>query len=131
MGLLAPLLQLRGLCVEQRLLLRTQPWPARLRIALGQGLPTALPLIATTALAIAPSWPGVIAFALGASAHLFGRRALQRACASEAARIEPLSSLLVALLLPLHLLHALLDARIRWREHRYRVIANDRFEELP
>lgn len=114
-----------------RLLLRTQPRPARLRIALGQGLPTALPLIATTALAIAPSWLGVIAFALGASAHLFGRRALQRACAGEAARIEPLSSLLVALLLPLHLLHALLDSRIRWREHRYRVIANDRFEELP
>lgn len=113
-----------------RLLLRTQPWPARLRIALGQGLPTALPLIATAALAIAPSWPGAIAFAFGALAHLFGRRALQRACAGEAARIEPLSSLLVALLLPLHLLHALLDARIRWREHRYRVIANDRFEEL-
>ncbi len=114
-----------------RLLLRTQPWPARLRIALGQGLPTALPLVATTTLAVAPSWPGAIAFALGALAHLFGRRALQRACAGEAARIEPLSSLLVALLLPLHLLHALLDARIRWREHRYRVLANDRFEELP
>ena len=114
-----------------RLLLRTLPWPARLRIVLGQGLPTMLPLIATAALAIAPSWPGAIAFALGASAHLFGRHALQRACAGEAARIEPLSSLLVALLLPLHLLHALLESRIRWREHRYRVIANDRFEELP
>lgn len=114
-----------------RLLLRTQPWPARLRIVLGQGLPTMLPLIATTVLAIAPSWPGVVAFAMGAIAHLFGRRALQRACAGKAARIEPLSSLLVALLLPLHLLHALLDTRIRWREHRYRVIANDRFEELP
>ncbi len=114
-----------------RLLLRTQPWPARLRIALGQGVPTALPLIATTMLAMAPSWPGTIAFVLGASVYLFGRRALQRACAGQAARIEPLSSLLVALLLPLHLLHALLDTRIRWREHRYRVIANDRFEELP
>ncbi len=114
-----------------RLLLRTLPWPGRLRIALGQGLPTALPLIATIALAMAPSWPGAIAFAFGALAHLFGRRALQRACAGDAARIEPLSSLLVALLLPLHLMHALLDARIRWREHRYRVIANDRFEELP
>ncbi len=114
-----------------RLLLRTQPWPARLRIALGQGLPTISPLIATTALTVAPSWPGAIAFMLGALAHVFGRRALQRACVGEAARIEPLSSLLVALLLPLHLLHALLDSRIRWREHRYRVIANDRFEELP
>lgn len=114
-----------------RLLLRTLPWPARLRIALGQGVPTLLPLVAATALAIAPSWPGAIAFAFGALAHLFGRRALQRACAGDAARIEPLSSLLVALLLPLHLLHALFDARIRWREHRYRVIANDRFEEMP
>ena len=114
-----------------RLLLRTQPWPARLRIVLGQGLPTMLPLIALIAFVIMPSWPCAVAFALGAIAHLFGRRALQRACAGEAARIEPLSSLLVALLLPLHLLHALLDARIRWREHRYRVIANDCFEELP
>ena len=114
-----------------RLLLRTQPWPARLRIALDQGLPTMLPLIALIAFATMPSWPGAVAFAFGAIAHLFGRRALQRACAGEAARIEPLSSLLVALLLPLHLLHALLDARIRWREHRYRVIANDCFEELP
>lgn len=114
-----------------RLLLRTQPWPVRLRIALGQGLPTLLPLVATMALALAPSWPGAVAFALGAMSHLFGRRALQRACAGDAARIEPLSSLLVALLLPLHLLHALFDTRIRWREHRYRVIANDRFEELP
>lgn len=114
-----------------RLLLRTQPWPARLRIALGQGLPTLMPLIALTALAVSPSWTSAVAFALGAASHLFGRRALQRACAGDAARIEPLSSLLVALLLPLHLLHALLDTRIRWREHRYRVIANDRFEELP
>lgn len=114
-----------------RLLLRTLPWPARLRIAFGQGLPTLLPLIAASALTIAPSWPAAFAFAFGALAHLFGRRALQRACAGDAARIEPLSSLLVALLLPLHLVHALLDARIRWREHRYRVIANDRFEELP
>ena len=114
-----------------RLLLRTLPWRARLRVVLGQGVPTLLPLVAATALAIAPSWPGTIAFALGALAHLFGRRALQRACAGEAARIEPFSSLLVALLLTLHLLHALFDARIRWREHRYRVIANDRFEELP
>lgn len=114
-----------------RLLLRTQPWPVRLRIALGQGLPTLMPLVALTAFAITPSWPGAIAVALGAMSHLFGRRALQRACAGDAARIEPLSSLLVALLLPLHLLHALFDTRIRWREHRYRVIANDRFEELP
>ncbi len=114
-----------------RLLLRTLPWRARLRIALEQGLPTAMPLIASLALAFAPSWPGAFAFAAGALAHLFGRRALQRACAGEAARIEPLLSLIVGLLLPLHLLHALLDARIRWREHRYRVIANDHFEELP
>lgn len=114
-----------------RLLLRTLPWPARLWIVFSQGLPTLLPLIALTLLLVSPSWPGAVAFVLGTMSQLFGRRALQRACAGDAARIEPLSSLLVALLLPLHLLHALLDTRIRWREHRYRVIANDRFEELP
>ena len=114
-----------------RLLLRSQPWPTRLRIAAGQGLSAMLPAIALTAFAMAPSWPAAILIAIGALAHLYGRRALQRACAGSAARIEPATSLLVALLLPLHLLHALFDTRIRWREHHYRVFANDRFEEIP
>ena len=114
-----------------RLLLRSQPWPTRLRIAAGQGLSALLPAIALTAFSMAPSWPAAVVIALGALAHLYGRRALQRACAGSAARIEPATSLLVALLLPLHLLHALFDARIRWREHHYRVFANDRFEEIP
>ena len=114
-----------------RLLLRSQPWPTRLRIAVGQGLSALLPAIALIVFAMAPSWPAAVVIAIGATAHLYGRRALQRACAGSAARIEPMTSLLVALLLPLHLLHALFDARIRWREHHYRVFANDRFEEIP
>ncbi len=113
-----------------RLLLRSLPWPARLRIALGQGLPAVAPTIALVACALSPTWLGAAALAAGACAHVFGRRALQRACAGHAAKLQPLSSLLVALLLPLHLLHAWLDPRIRWREHRYRVHANDRFEEI-
>ena len=113
-----------------RLLLRSLPWPARLRIAFGQGLPAVAPTIAFAACALSPSWLGAAALAAGACAHVFGRRALQRACAGHAAKLQPLSSLLVALLLPLHLLHAWLDPRIRWREHRYRVHANDRFEEI-
>ncbi len=113
------------------LLARAQRWPARLRVLLGQGLPSLLPLAATLALAASPSWAGAGAFACGALAHVFGRRALQRACAGTVAKAEPATSLLVALLLPLHLLHAALVPRIRWRTHRYRVYANDRFEALP
>ncbi len=114
-----------------RLLLRSQPWPMRLRIAASQGLSALLPAAALIVFAMAPSWPAAAVIAIGATTHLYGRRALQRACAGSAARIEPATSLLVALLLPLHLLHALFDARIRWREHHYRVFANDRFEEIP
>ncbi|NOT88843.1 MAG: glycosyltransferase [Lysobacter sp.] len=114
-----------------RLLLRSQPWPMRLRIAAGQGLSALLPTIALIAFAMAPSWPAAAVIAIGAIAHLYGRRALQRACTGSAARIEPVASLLVALLLPLHLLHALFDTRVCWREHHYRVFANDRFEEIP
>lgn len=114
-----------------RLLLRSQPWPTRLRIAASQGLSALLPAAALIVFAMAPSWPAAAVIAIGATTHLYGRRALQRACAGSAARIEPATSLLVALLLPLHLLHALFDARIRWREHHYRVFANDRFEEIP
>lgn len=114
-----------------RLLLRSQPWPTRLRIAAGQGLSALLPAIALIVFAMAPSWPAAIVIAISVAAQLYGRRALQRACAGSAAQIEPAISLLVALLLPLHLLHALFDTRIRWREHHYRVFANHRFEEIP
>jgi ceramide glucosyltransferase len=113
-----------------RLLLRSQPWPIRLRIGVGQGLPVALPPFALAIFALAPSWLGAVLLALGGSAHVIGRRRLQRACAGSAtAKIEPLLSLCVLALLPLHTLHAWLDRRIRWRTHRYRVYANDRFEE--
>ena len=111
------------------LLMRTQPVSQRLRILVGQGLPSLLPLAAFLAFACGPTWAGAVALAAGAGAHVLGRRMLQRACAGTAAKAEPATSLLVALLLPLHLLHALLDRRIRWRSHRYRVFANDRFEE--
>lgn len=113
------------------LLARAQPWPTRLRVLLGQGLPSLLPLASTLALAAAPTWAGAAAFACGALAHVLGRRALQRGCAGATTKAEPTTSLLVAWLLPLHLLHAALVPRIRWREHRYRVHANDRFEALP
>lgn len=112
------------------LLTRAQPWPARLRVLLGQGLPSLLPLAATLAWLAVPTWAGAAALACGALAHVLGRRALQRVCAGAAATLEPATSLLIALLLPLHLLHAALVPRIRWREHRYRVYANDRFEAL-
>lgn len=111
-----------------QLLLRSQPLGVRLRIALGNGVPMLLPLLAATVFAFAPSWPGAIALTLGGTLHVLGRKRLQRACAGAAtAKAEPLLSLLSALLLPLHALHAAVDRRIRWRTHRYRVYANDRF----
>lgn len=114
-----------------RLLMQSQPMSQQLRILFGQGLPSLLPLAAMIAFSCAPTWAGAAAIAAGACTHVLGRRTLQRACAGTSTKAEPAISLLVALLLPLHLLHALLDRRIRWRSHRYRVLANDRFEELP
>ncbi len=112
------------------LLVRSEPWPSRLRIAFGQGLPTCAPWLSLLAFALLPTWPGAVALSAGLLLHVVGRRALQRACAGAAAAMQPLTSLLVALLLPLHLAHALVDRRIRWRTHRYRVHANDRFEDI-
>jgi ceramide glucosyltransferase len=112
------------------LLVRSEPWRSRLRIALDQGLPTCAPWLSLLAFALMPTWPGGVALLAAVLLHIVGRRALQRACAGAAAAIQPLSSLLVALLLPLHLAHAAVDRRIRWRAHRYRVHANDRFEDI-
>ena len=114
-----------------RLLMQAQSMSQQIHVLVSQGLPSLLPLAALVAFACAPTWTGALAIACGAFAHVLGRRALQRACAGTATKAEPATSLLIALLLPLHLLHALLDRRIRWRSHRYRVLANDRFEELP
>lgn len=111
-----------------QLLLSSQPWRMRMRILIGHALPMVLPLMVLVVFACAPSWPGFAALALGAALHVGGRRRLQRACAGAAiAKAEPLLSLLSALLLPLHALHALIDRRIRWRTRRYRVYANDFF----
>jgi hypothetical protein len=113
-----------------RLLLHAQPPAMRLRIALGQGLPTLLPLLSIALLIAAPSVVAAVTAGAAALLHIVGRRALQRACAGAATPLQPLTSLLVALLLPLHLLHAALDPRIRWRTHRYRVDRDGGFREL-
>lgn len=112
-----------------RLLLDAQAPAMRLRITLGQGLPTLLPLLSVASLIAAPSPLAAVAGGAATLLHVVGRRALQRACAGAATPLQPLTSLLVALLLPLHLLHAWLDPRIRWRTHRYRVRSDGGFEE--
>lgn len=112
-----------------RLLLHAQAPAMRLRIALGQGLPTLLPLLSVASLIAAPSPLAAVAAGAAALLHVVGRRALQRACAGAATPLQPLTSLIVVLLLPLHLLHAWLDPRIRWRTHRYRVRSDGGFEE--
>lgn len=128
--LLAYVRQMHRWMLFALLLVRSEPWPSRSRIALGQGLPTCAPWLSMLAFAFAPTWPGGVALLAALLLQVLGRRALQRACAGAAAAIQPLSSLLVALLLPLHLAHAVVDRRIRWRAHRYRVHANDRFEDI-
>ena len=128
--LLAYMRQMHRWMLFALLLVRSEPWPSRSRIALGQGLPTCAPWLSILAFSLMPTWPGGVALLAAALLHVVGRRALQRACAGAAAAMQPLSSLLVALLLPLHLAHAAVDRRIRWRTHRYRVHANDRFEDI-
>ncbi|TXH68834.1 MAG: ceramide glucosyltransferase [Lysobacteraceae bacterium] len=113
-----------------KLLFATQPRALRLRILFGQALPVVLPHVAVAACCIAPD-AAAAALAVGALTHLYGRAALQRACTATRRPLHPLASFSAAALLPLHLLHAWLAPRIRWREHRYRVYAEDRYEELP
>ncbi len=114
-----------------RLLLHSQPWRSQWRIVTGYGLPMLLPTFALTIFALAPSWFGGALLAFGEFAYVVGRYRLQRTCAGPTtAKIEPLLSIAVALLLPLHTLHAWIDRRIQWRSHRYRVHASDDFEEL-
>ena len=129
-GLAAYVRQMHRWMLFGTLLLRSEPWHSKLRIASGQGLPTAMPLVATLACLTAPNSLSLTAWSLGALLHVVGRHELQRASAGAVSRLQPLTSLLVAWLLPLHLLHALLVRRIRWRAHRYRVFDNDRFTEL-
>jgi ceramide glucosyltransferase len=43
---------------------------------------------------------------------------------------RPFASLISELLQPLHMVHALVDRRIRWRSRRYRVLSSDRFEKI-
>ncbi|WAC19252.1 glycosyltransferase [Luteolibacter sp. SL250] len=42
---------------------------------------------------------------------------------------RPFASLISELLQPLHMIHALVNRRIRWRSRRYRVFASDRFHK--
>lgn len=129
-GYAAYLRQMQRWMVFARLLLASQRPAMRARIVVEQGLPQLLPFCAVAAACLAPDWTLYAAVGIGAALHLFGRRALQRACTGVASTLTPQIALLVALLQPLHLAHAWVWPRIHWRQHRYRVYANDRFEEL-
>jgi ceramide glucosyltransferase len=129
-GVLAYVRQMHRWMLFGTLLVRSEPWPSRWRIVIGQGLASLLPALATLALVLAPNTATLSGWCVGALLHIVGRHELQRASASAVSRLQPITSLLVALSMPLHLLHALLVRRIRWRAHRYRVFDNDRFTEL-
>lgn len=112
------------------LLLRRQPPARRLGLLFELGLPQLLPVLVGLGLLLAPSTAGGLLAAAAIGMQLFGRWALQQACTQGAPRAQPVLSLLLLVLVPLHALHAALDARIVWRQHRYRVRASDDFEEI-
>lgn len=114
-----------------QLLLRRQPPARRLGLLFELGLPQLLPPLAVFGLLLAPGAAAGLLAAWAFGMHVFGRWALQQACTQAAPRAQPLLSLTSALLLPLHALHAALDRRIVWRQHRYRVRASDDFESMP
>lgn len=114
-----------------QLLLRSLRGRARIRLAVELGLPQLLPLLALAGLLLAPSTLAAACASAACVLYVAGRWRLQRACTRTAPRPQPLLSLLSALLLPLHTLHALLCRRIVWRQHRYRVRASDDFESMP
>ena len=112
------------------LLLRSEPPALRACIGLLHGVP---PVLLAGLIACALMQPtgtaGVIALAvLVCRAAVL--MALQRRLTGRA-RHRPLASLLAEVLQPLHLLHATLVRRIRWRTRRYEVRANDNFHHAP
>lgn len=107
------------------LLLRAEPARLRLLIALLHGVP---PLLLAALLAAAVADPRV---AGPIAAGVLVLRAVML-CALQSGlsgrvRHGPVSSVLSELAQPLHLLHAALVRRIRWRTRTYRVKSNDEF----
>ena len=112
------------------LLLRGEPPLLRALVALLHGLPPLLLAGLLIGALVHPVGPaGVAAFAvlLLRAGSLVG---LQRRLTGRA-RHRPLASVLAELLQPLHLLHAAVVRRIRWRTRVYDVRANDDFRHVP
>lgn len=112
------------------LLIRRQPRLKQLQLGLELGVPLLLPGLFLLTLIVGFSPPATALGGLAFLLQIYGRWRLQSACASQAARPQPVLSMISALLLPLHLLHARINPRITWRHRRYYVRASDVFEEI-
>lgn len=112
------------------LLLRSEPPALRALVALLHGLP---PLLLTGLLCATLLQPTAATLTLALVVLLWratGLMWLQRRLTGRV-RHRPLASVLAELLQPLHLLHATLVRRIRWRTRLYDVRANDDFHHVP
>jgi len=127
-GVPAFLRQMHRWLLFASLLFGLQSASTRLVLALAVGLPALLPPLALAACLLAPDaatlWSAALAWLFQSSL----RRLLEADRTGREAPRTPLASLAVALILPALTLWALLDRDIRWRDRRYRVRANDRFE---
>lgn len=110
------------------LLLRAEPARLRLLIVLLHGVPPLLLAALVAAAAADPRVAGPIA--LGVLALRAAMLCALQSGLSGRVRHRPASSVLAELAQPLHLLHAVLVRRIRWRTRTYRVKSNDDFHAV-
>lgn len=109
------------------LLLREQPVLLRVLIAMLFGVPPLLLVAIAAGLLRSPAPVAVVAGATVLVVRSAVLRSLQRQLTGQA-RHHAAWSMLSELLQPLHLLHAAVSRRIRWRSRTYLVRANDDFE---
>ncbi len=111
------------------LLMKRQSWRNRMSIALLQGLP---PILLWFQFVCAIVSPLNMLPLLTLAALFVGRTFVLRWVAHTAGRAPSafLHSLLSELMQPLHLVHAACNRTVIWRERRYRVTADDCFEEV-
>ncbi len=135
MGLGAYVTRMHRWFVFAKVLVRRASQSQRIKLGVTLGLPPVLLWIAASGALV--SWPVAAALiAVLVMRHFILRSLLSltreaRDPAGPAARLNPISSVLSELLMPLHALHAAVRPTIRWRTRRMRVRRDGSFESLP